>query len=363
MKKDNAFSIMSLMLFVCLTFLIGELVVRTLSVDSYITPKKLEEERLHYDSSLFARNVLTPQERILKGNGNSVWYINEKGYRGSNFSIEKPRGVIRIIFYGSSTTFGMGPETGIDWPHRVEEILNSKNLNVEIINAGVPDHASFDSLGRFLTEGHLFAPDIVVFNHAWNDIKYFHTNTPLLRLLKPRDPNTDPRVNYQGAFDQFMTEHSCLYNLIRMELYAKRIKEETPVIIRPTETKIANNAVRQYQMNVETFVAAIQNIGAQPVLIIQPRLMTRSVLPKNKKLIKSQNDQVLTYNTTLDAFDMIDQILRSVAHKNNALLIDPSTLISGDSENFFDAIHFTALGSERFAFFVAAKLESLIRQP
>ena len=68
---------------------------------------------------------------------------------------------------------------GNDWPSRIQANLNRDGkATIEVINAGIPSLASFDSVGRLYTEGHLFNPDCVILYNAWNDIKYFSRELP-----------------------------------------------------------------------------------------------------------------------------------------------------------------------------------------
>ena len=62
---------------------------------------------------------------------------------------------------------------------------------MEVINAGVPGHSSSDALGRFITELHTFQPNYAVLSNAWNDIKYFDSREPILRVARPYVANEE----------------------------------------------------------------------------------------------------------------------------------------------------------------------------
>ena len=57
--------------------------------------------------------------------------------------------------------------------------MGSPDGYAEIVNAGVPEHAAFDSLGRYKEEGRRCQPDIVVICNQWNDFKCLTTLTLL----------------------------------------------------------------------------------------------------------------------------------------------------------------------------------------
>jgi hypothetical protein len=63
-----------------------------------------------YDASADRRGYFTPQSRI-------DYRINNLGFRGGDISIEKPRGVRRILCLGDSITFGEG---GARWRTTVD---------------------------------------------------------------------------------------------------------------------------------------------------------------------------------------------------------------------------------------------------
>ena len=65
--------------------------------------------------------------------------INSQGLRGTEFSIDKPNDVFRIIAVGGSTTFGHGVEDGWSWPALLQESLNELEplKKIEVLNAGV----------------------------------------------------------------------------------------------------------------------------------------------------------------------------------------------------------------------------------
>ena len=131
---------------------VAEAIFRFATPRRYPTPEMLRERTLEYAPSLFARHVFPRQELHASNedaNNLIAYYINEKGYRGRNFAVAKPAGTIRIIFYGGSVTFDVNLPEERDWPHRVEAILRASAYpQVEVINAGIPGHASWDSFGR-----------------------------------------------------------------------------------------------------------------------------------------------------------------------------------------------------------------------
>ncbi|MFC1498500.1 SGNH/GDSL hydrolase family protein [Verrucomicrobiota bacterium] len=314
---------------------------------------------LKYAPSLFSRHVLAKEERIINGWDNSTWYINSKGYRGPSFPEIKEKGTIRIIFYGGSTVFNSGSPRGKDWPHQVEAILKSKGLeNIEVINAGIPGHASFDSFGSFFSEGHTFNPDYVVLYNAWNDIKLFGENDSLSKKIGPYISKMDPRINYNNRMDGFLCEKSQLFVHLReiyywwkLQLGPEGSKQRLP---KENITEIYQSALDQYKINLQMFVDLARNIKAEPVLMTQARLVSPYNTSAHKNRIR-YDYQLMDHDLLCEAFAKVDEITKEVAKEKNVLLIDASAHLTGKDLLFRDHSHLTNIGAEKLAELAAAK--------
>lgn len=149
-----------------------------------------------------------PQKQTVKrfSNSNQTLEINAHGFRGDHFSLNKPDSEVRVIVYGGSQVFDH-TGTAPGWPDLAEKKLSKKGYrNIEIINAGVSGHASFDSFGKLFSNDHYLNPDYVFLNNAWNDFKYFHReNSPIRKIKKYRTENNIRRF-YQNSIDRFLGE-------------------------------------------------------------------------------------------------------------------------------------------------------------
>ena len=111
LKKKLFFTLLVSVIGLALALVVAEVVVRQRDT-VYATPEALKNRTLEYAPSLFARHVFPPKA-LRAGNEDEVnpveYYINEKGYRGRDFSTAKPEGTIRIIFYGGSAIPSAAP--------------------------------------------------------------------------------------------------------------------------------------------------------------------------------------------------------------------------------------------------------------
>jgi len=98
--------------------------------------------------------------------------INNNGFRGKDFSIQKPPDTVRIITLGASSTFGFSNKDDETYPYYMEQMLNERCANTnhyEVINFGIPHLKSDQILAMFLSEGLPLRPDVVTFYAGVND--------------------------------------------------------------------------------------------------------------------------------------------------------------------------------------------------
>ena len=96
---------------------------------------------------------------------------NSEGFRGAEFSKDKPDDTFRIITVGGSTTFGSGVTNENTWPKILEKKLQSisEGKNIEVINAGIPAAASFIESKLIKEKLIHFKPDLIIIFDGNND--------------------------------------------------------------------------------------------------------------------------------------------------------------------------------------------------
>lgn len=103
--------------------------------------------------------------------------INSHGFRGKDFSIVKPDGVLRVLTLGASSTFGFYSRDEETYPYLLEQRLNARchgSKRYEVINFAIP-HARSDAIrAMFTTEGIALNPDIITFYEGRNDSYRIH---------------------------------------------------------------------------------------------------------------------------------------------------------------------------------------------
>ncbi|MDZ7330978.1 MAG: GDSL-type esterase/lipase family protein [candidate division KSB1 bacterium] len=360
-SKKILYYLIYLSVLLVITLMLGETYVRLFSRQGYLTPNIQKKNSLQYVPSLYARHLFPEQEQTIKGAYNNILHISNKGYRGNDFKFEKDSNVTRIIIYGGSAVFDQAATEGKDWPHLVEKLLNERGFSVEVINAGIPGHTSIDSFERLFLEGHLFDPDYVAVYNAWNDIKYFKTKKPLLRIYKPYDESQDPFQNYQGWLDRFLCEHSQFYVRVRNRYFRWKLNIDTEGVKKKVSlsSEFYEIGLRQYKLNMEMFVDCARNIGATPILITQARLVSKDNTAADRNKIIYEYTE-LTHEALLKAFEQCDQILYQVAKEKEVHIIDASKAMTGKSDFFIDHVHLTPKGSSMIAEIVAQNMTGIM---
>ena len=98
--------------------------------------------------------------------------INNLGFRGQEFSSQKPDDTYRIFFLGGSTAFGYGStsdETAI--PGYLQTMYDARDLpfEVEVINAGVNAVTSYTEYNMIKYRLLDMEPDLFIIYDGWND--------------------------------------------------------------------------------------------------------------------------------------------------------------------------------------------------
>lgn len=98
--------------------------------------------------------------------------INNHGFRGDDFTVEKAPGTIRILTLGASSTFGYHDRDDETYPYLLGRELNAgapEGTRFEVINFAIPHATTDNMLAMFLNEGVMLDPDLVTFYEGSND--------------------------------------------------------------------------------------------------------------------------------------------------------------------------------------------------
>jgi len=370
MKKIKVFILFGFIFFLVFIIL-GEIVLRLFEKKiQLMRPISLQKESLQYTSSLFVTHLFPQQEQSFV---NRAWYsnehgfptyrVNEFGYRGKDFTVDKAPGTVRIVVYGGSAVFDLAMPEGKDWPHRVEQFLRQDGFNnVEVINAGVSGNTAYDSFGYLFAEGHQLRPDYVLLYSTWNDIKLFSNSNMLARTAHPYEAKNDPFLYYKNSVDKNLGEHLLLYSFLRYSFlkWKYRLGLEGAAPEKKVEYNIAQRALEQYKLNIQMFVDCARNIGATPILMTEGTLITKDNENVEKWRLRHIRN-IMPYDFMLQSLEEAAKIIKSVAQEKNVDLIDAKELLVEKEEMlYFDHVHLGDAGSEELASIVKEHIKKIL---
>ena len=111
---------------------------------------------------------------ILPNQDFTSMHINNFGFRGSDFEVEKEENTIRIFFVGGSTA--LGAESSSDnttIPGYLEKFFNEIDMKnyVQVVNAGKDGFTSLTEKAMIFDKIQYLNPDIVIMYDGWNNIR------------------------------------------------------------------------------------------------------------------------------------------------------------------------------------------------
>lgn len=87
--------------------------------------------------------------------------INREGLRGPEIGPKSP-GTLRVLVLGDSFAFGVGAQENETYPARLQEILRSRGVRAEVLNAGAPGYGVPDEAAWLKRWGKPLDPDVIL---------------------------------------------------------------------------------------------------------------------------------------------------------------------------------------------------------
>ncbi len=112
-------------------------------------------------------DMATPVER-------GIWWggqmSNSHGMRSREVSVAEAHDRFRVLCFGDSTTFAFGVDFSEAWPNQLQELLDAEQPGaVEVLNAGIPGHTSFQGRQRLARDLIKWQPHLAVITFGNND--------------------------------------------------------------------------------------------------------------------------------------------------------------------------------------------------
>jgi len=262
--------------------------------------------------------------------------INSLGFRGREFSVQKPAGTFRIVALGDSTTFGYGKTTMSPYPAQLEAALNRQAGNCgrqyEVINAGVEGYSAHHVLIRLEKEALPLTPDLLIIYVGWNDL--FGVD-PERRL-----PTVDP----QSWFNR----------LLRLSYLLKAATKVMFERVLPTQEVVTPQRVARYERFVPTtfledyrrIVGLARTHGVPITLVTLPSLLGVEEWEKSREILHyppfTRQPELLRI-----LWERYNQEIRGLAKDADVPLLDLADGIQKVKNGrtlFIDTLHFNTPG-------------------
>jgi lysophospholipase L1-like esterase len=290
--------------------------------------------------------------------------FNRHGFVSTpELTVSKPEGTIRIVFLGGSSTAGMGKDLADQktWPWQAAEMVqrNLPSANVEFINGALAGYTSFESYGRLWSRIRFFSPDIIVVNHAWNEMYYFThgevDNIASWRTLSDGSWTLDRTDRALAVYEPRVIDHLIRWSqaLVRLRLL---VSEKPPGEVRrrfadTLATDYDGRGLEIWRTNLRLIREAAMIMGAELFVMKQPTLIVAGM--SDCPNLSPQEERRCWYEfhgfdhaAHVEAFQQIYQVIDEEIDPEH--IID-ATDMSGRPEYFYDHIHPTEMGAIKLA--------------
>jgi lysophospholipase L1-like esterase len=279
---------------------------------------------------------------------------------------------LTIAFLGGSTTECTYVEEDNRFPYLAGRRLEQQTrLKVNSYNAGRSGNNTLHCLNILLNKVVNLKPDIVVLMENINDLailiyeKTYWNSNPSRSPLQERLPSIktvgqDLRQTFYLARD--LTFPNLSREWRKLSPFGGKGKGDEFHGVRGRKITIDQEVlVREFSLNLQTFINICRARGIVPVLMTQASRLTAAPDPFIQKLMKNlEVSQGITYGEFKGAFDRLNQTIRDVGAKNQVVVIDLAEEIPPVKENIVDVAHFNDRGSRLVAARIAAGLTPVI---
>lgn len=289
----------------------------------------------------------------------NVGFFNQYGFRGKNWSVEKPPDTTRIAVMGCSVTLG-GVEPYAD---RIERLLNEAvgAQKYEALNFGIGSSSTHQILQIFEQQALRFRPDVATLFSGWND-RWVHDGR--------RDAAHKLPSAARSSLWDFLTLHSRLF---RAMVYVADARANPQQRVPPID----------YAHNLRTFVRLCRDNRIKPILCTTPdgmpdmAILSRFNAQKNPRdwdsdlydIYRNKADgPIATWHYIQKLYN--DTVLQ-VSKSERVDVLDLDTKLAArrkayEEPPFFffkDGIHMTELGLQELAVLFAQQVAAQTDRP
>lgn len=333
---------------------------------------------LGYYPSGFSRQVLKPGQEIFAvdaegrvDRGRRRYRINVWGWRGEDWPLAKEPGELRVVIAGGSHVFDLeclDHDGCPGWPALVESELAAllPGKRVRVFNGGAPGQDSRSFPAQLALEWPRFAPDVVVLDSTWNDLKWITRLAPADSLLAvPPGAPPNPLIDARPGLDAYLG-WSMVYRKVRDRFWERALDlHERQLEGSPADPGSGVDSFtpgfEQYARNLRAAVLLARAAGARPLLAIEERLIAPDNTEEEKARILYSMVATRSAEEVPALYLNADARIRQVGAELDVPVLDLNPALAPDRAKLFkDHVHTTPAGSRRLAELYARYLADLL---
>jgi lysophospholipase L1-like esterase len=328
------------------------------------------------------RDVLVPDQGAMRMSDGLVQKpyvlrVDRQGFIVPSKVYEHPD--LTMVFLGGSTTECTYVDENLRFPYLAGRLLEQQTgLKVNAYNAGRSGNNSLHSINVLMNKVVNLHPDVVVMMHNINDLAILMYDKTYWNDNPSRSPIIEKKPNFKTVGKDLEQTFHLVRDLTFPNLaYAikglfhsgdKSQGDEFKEVRGKKITIDQEMLVREFTLNLQTFINICRARGITPVLMTQASRLTDHPDPLIQKMMrKLAVSQGIRYADFKGAFDRLNQTIREVGAKNQVLVIDLARVIPPNKENICDVAHFSEQGSRLVAAEIARALKpgiaSLVKKP
>ena len=292
------------------------------------------------------------------------WQINEFGFRGQAFPVEKPEGVKRIVCMGTSESFGLYEDAGKEWPSQLAEMLSGKEgyqvINASVVGLSLPQFAPY--IEKYVLR---FQPDIVILYLN----PYFSAQESLVEKasVAQRVPEPPPRwkpkgrptqgfsimprlaakmkVAVKGALPPSLVRR---YQLWKLSGEIKTLEDKELKGKKPADN-MPEGVLESFKKDLIRLVTFLKDRRIQVVLSSYPVLISYDNLEKYQEIfLDNRRFSIrLSLKGMIEIPSQCNAQIESVAREFGIAFVDNAGRIPRTTEFFGDNVHYTNKGAQQ----------------
>jgi len=279
------------------------------------------------------------------------WKLNGYGFRGSEITLKKPTGKIRVIICGASETFGLYESKGKEFPAQMQQNLNSKtNQRFQIINAAAVGMTLPTNTHLYKKYLKYFKPDIIILYPSL--AFYLDIRPPSIRVRNQSSPapNDKPELRIKNKtrrqLKRFIPQ--------KWQTYIRQLQIKRALLTHPSDwvwDTIPNERSKLFHEHLREFITSVTKDGVKVIIATHANRFGKKITDKDfdyliawRKFYPRASERCL-----LTLKPICNRIIRETSFELKFHFIDIDSLLSTDEQCFADFSHFTDRGASLVA--------------